>query len=146
MRPLFNRVGAAGERVTGAIRSLSYGFLGPIFFIWVGLKVDLEAMIQEPTLAILLFGAAFPGKLTGVLLMVPMRKLSMLEGMSVDIGLNARLTTEIIVAQLLLSAGLIGVVLFTALVSAASLSTIVVPLMFTFLVRRWGDRLRIEAA
>jgi predicted Kef-type K+ transport protein len=42
------------------------------------------------------------------------------------IGLYARLTTEIIVAQLLFNAGLIDVRLFTALVAAASFTAITV--------------------
>lgn len=142
MRPMFDRMGAVGEQVEGSIRSLSYGFVGPIFFMWVGLSADLEAMLQAPTLAILLFLAAFVGKLIGVFLMVPMNKLSVTEAWTIGIGLNARLTTEIIVAKLLLGAGLIDLHLFTALVASASASTIAVPLLFSFLVRRWGDKLR----
>ena len=48
----------------------------------------------------------------------------MREAWIVGIGLDARLTTEIIVAQLLFNAGLIDVHLFTALVAAASFTAI----------------------
>jgi len=74
--------------------------------------------------------------------MVPMHKLSVKEAWTIGIGLNARLTTEIIVAKLLLDARLIDLHLFTALVAASSVSTVVVPLLFTLLVRKWGDQLR----
>ena len=47
--------------------------------------------------------------------MVPMKKLTVREAWIVGIGLDARLTTEIIVAQLLFNARLIDVRLFTAL-------------------------------
>ncbi len=93
-------------------------------------------------LAIGIFLAATLGKLLGTLIMAPMKKLSILEGWTVGIGLNARLTTEIIVAKLLLDAHLIDTHLFTALVAAASLSTLVVPLLFTWLVRYRGAALR----
>ncbi len=146
MRPLHNRLGATGEQATQAVRILTYGFFGPVFFFWVGLSVDLGGMLHEPELAILLFLAAFVGKLLGTLIMVPMKKLTLLEGWTVGIGLNARLTTEIIVAKLLLDARLIDVHLFTALVAASSLSTLVVPLLFTWLVRRWGPQLEQKAA
>lgn len=142
MRPAFNRVGRVGEQVTKIIQSVSYGFLGLMFFFWVGLNTDLEGMVQEPTLAILLFLAAFVGKLIGVFMMVPMKKLTVREASVIGVGLNARLTTEIIVAQLLLTANLIDLHLFTALVAASSVSTIVVPLLFAFMIRQWGEKLR----
>ncbi len=142
MRPVFAKAGAAGETATHAVQAVSYGFLGLIFFFWVGLSVDLSSLVQAPTLAILLFLAAFVGKLVGVFLMVPMKRLSVREAWIIGIGLNARLTTEIIVAQLLFNAKLIDVNLFTALVAASSLSTILVPLLFTLLVRAWGPQLR----
>jgi Ca2+-transporting ATPase len=146
LRPAFDGMGAVGEETTRAVRTVTYGFFGLVFFFWVGLSIDLGAILRGPMLAILLFLAAFVGKLVGVLLMVPMKKLTSLEAWTIGIGLNARLTTEIIVARLLLTAGLIDETLFTALVAASSVSTVTVPLLFAFIVRRWGDRLRASGA
>ncbi len=142
MRPVFNSMGLVGEQTTQAVQNISYGFFGLIFFFWVGLSVDLGGMVHAPALAILLFLAAFLGKLMGVFLMVPMGKVSVREAWLIGIGINARLTTEIIVAQLLLGAELIDIHLFTALVAASSLSTMAVPLLFTILVGRWGEQMR----
>ena len=141
LRPVFNQAGETGDKARNAIRAISYGFFGIIFFFWVGLSVDLGGMLAEPELAILLFLAAFIGKLIGIFLMVPMHKLSRHEAWTIGIGLNARLTTEIIVAKILLDANLIDIHLFTALVAASSLSTIIVPLLFTLLIRSWGEQL-----
>jgi Ca2+-transporting ATPase len=142
IRPVYNRLTGTGDKTLQSIRILTYGFFGPVFFFWVGLSVDLEGMVREPLLALLLFLAAVVGKLLGALIMVPMKKLSILEAWTIGIGINARLTTEIIVAKLLLDARLIDIHLFTALVAASSLSTILVPLLFTWLVRRWGTQLK----
>lgn len=142
MRPTFEKMREVGEQVTQTIQDISYGFLGIIFFFWVGLNSDVAGMIQEPVLAILLFLAAFLGKLIGVFIMVPMGKLETKEAWAIGIGLNARLTTEIIVAQLLFTAGIIDLHLFTALISASALSTIIVPLTFALLVRKWGEEFR----
>jgi Ca2+-transporting ATPase len=79
MRPAFNSMGMVGEEVMQAIQSGSYGFLGLVFFFWVGLNTDLEGMLQEPALAILLYLAGTIGKLMGVFLMVPMGKISVRE-------------------------------------------------------------------
>ncbi|WP_457651418.1 cation:proton antiporter [Rhodocaloribacter sp.] len=144
IQPVFRREGNVGDQASRTLQSISYGFFGLIFFFWVGLSVDLGGLIRAPMLAVLLFLAAFLGKLTGVFAMVPMKKLTRHEAWTIGIGLNARLTTEIIVARLLLDARLIDLHLFTALVAASSLSTIIVPLVFTLLVRWWGERLRKE--
>ena len=142
MRPTFEKMREVGEQVTQTIQAISYGFLGIIFFFWVGLNSDVAGMIKEPVLAILLFLAAFLGKLIGVFIMVPMGKLETKEAWAIGIGLNARLTTEIIVAQLLFTAGIIDLHLFTALISASALSTLIVPLAFALLVRKWGEEFR----
>ncbi len=141
MRPAFSTMGVVGEQVTQTIQSICYGFLGLFFFFWVGLNADLEGLFREPALAILLYLAGTVGKLAGVFLMVPMKKISVREAWAIGIGLDARLTTEIVVAQLLFGAKLIDGHLFTALVSAASFTAITVPLLFALLMRRWGKEL-----
>ncbi|GMR04122.1 MAG: cation:proton antiporter [Thermodesulfobacteriota bacterium] len=142
MRPVFNSMALVGEQATQTVQSMSYGFFGPVFFFWVGLSVDLEGMFKAPVLVILLFLAAFFGKLIGVFIMVPMKRITVREAWTIGVGLNARLTTGIIVAQLLLDAKIIDVHLFTAIVAAASFSTVAVPLLFTVIGRRWGEELR----
>ncbi len=142
IRPVFNSMGHVGEQTTQAVQSVSYGFFGLLFFFWVGLSVDLEGLLQAPGLAVMLYLAGTVGKIAGVFMMVPMGKINVREAWTIGVGLDARLTTEIIVAKLLLEAKLIDVHLFTALVGAASVTAITVPLMFTLLVRVWGDQLR----
>ncbi|SNZ06424.1 transporter, CPA2 family [Persephonella hydrogeniphila] len=142
MRPALNLAKEMGEETVHVLRAISYGFFGVVFFLWIGLSVDLTGLFEHPELAILLFLAAFVGKLVGIFLMVPMKKITVKEAWTIGIGLNARLTTEIIVAKLLYDAHLIDVELFTALVAASSVSTVVVPLLFTLFVKMWGKELQ----
>jgi len=142
MRPAFNSMGETGSRVTQTIQSVSYGFLGLFFFLWVGLSVDLGGIADNPKLTILLYLAGTLGKLIGVFIMVPMKRMNFREALVVGVGLDARLTTEIIVAKLLLDASIIDVGLFTALVAAASFTAVTVPFAFALLVRKWGEELR----
>ena len=137
MRPVFNASKNTGKEAAKAVRAVSYGFFGIMFFLWIGMSVDLEGMIQAPELAVLLFLAAFIGKILGIFILVPLGKLNTKEAWTIGIGLNARLTTEIIVAKLLFDAQLIDSQLFTALVAASSFSTILVPLLFSLMVSRW---------
>ena len=143
MRPVFDAAGEIGANATKAVRAVSYGFFGIIFFLWIGMSVDLGAIVKAPELTILLFLAAFVGKIIGIFLMVPMGYLNTKEAWTIGIGLNARLTTEIIVAKLLLDARLIDDQLFTALVAASSASTLIVPLLFSLLVSQWKSSLMV---
>ncbi len=138
MRPLFEHEEMKGELLTKTTQTLSYGFFGVLFFFWVGFNADMEGFVQEPLLAIVLYLAGTLGKLFGVLLMVPMKKMGLKEAVIIGVGLDARLTTEIIVAQLLYSAAIIDQKLFTALVAASSFTAITVPLLFSLLIRFWG--------
>ncbi len=144
MRPLFINEEKRGELLSSTTQTISYGFFGVIFFFWIGLSADMNGFFQEPLLAILLYVAGTFGKLFGVLLMVPMKKLTLKEALIVGVGLNARLTTEIIVAGLLYSASIIDIKLFTALVAASSFTTITVPLIFSQLIRIWGNEVYHE--
>lgn len=139
MRPMFVQEEQKGEILSQTTQTLSYGFFGVIFFFWVGFNADMEGFFEEPLLAIVLFLAGTLGKLFGVLLMVPIKKMHLKEALIVGVGLNARLTTEIIVSQLLYSAGIIDLKLFTALVAASSFTAITVPLLFSLLIRFWGE-------
>jgi len=144
MRPLFESEEQKGELLSKTTQTLSYGFFGVIFFFWVGFNADMEGFIQEPLLAIILFLAGTLGKFFGVFLMVPMKRITFKEAVIIGTGLNARLTTEIIVAQLLFSAAIIDQKLFTALVTASAFSTIIVPLLFSLLIRFWGEEVYRE--
>ena len=144
MRPLFQEEEQKGEMLTKETQTLSYGFFGIIFFFWVGFTADIGGFLEEPLLAIILFLAGTLGKLLGVFIMLPMKKINFKEALIIGTGLNARLTTEIIVAQLLYGANIIDLKLFTALVAASAFSTIIVPLLFSLMIRFWGDEIYNE--
>lgn len=131
-----------GDKVIRDVRLLTYGFLGPTFFFSVGLHADLLAIGEVPGLALALFSASMLGKLGGAGLMVALGHLPPKEGFAVGVGLVAQLTTEIVVAQLLLDAGLVDPDLYTAIVAASTLTTLAVPLALSMLLRRWSDVLR----
>jgi len=144
MRPMYESNEQQGAQLTKMTQTLSYGFFGILFFFWIGFNADIQGFLKEPLLAIVLYLVGTFGKLFGVLLMVPMKKITLKEAIIVGVGLDARLTTEIIVAQLLFSASIINIKLFTALVAASSFTAITVPLLFSLLLRLWPKEARHE--
>ena len=146
MQPAFKMMRRDGASLLESIHTYSYSFWGILFFLWIGMSVDIGGIIHYPLLVLGLFAAAVLGKLGGIFLLVPMGKLKSKEALLVGIGLNARLTTEIIVAKLLLDAHLIDEKVFTALVAVSSLSTVMIPLLFAAFAKLWGESLAKEAA
>jgi len=142
-RPSFDQLGLSGEQARLVIQSISYGFLAQIFFFWVGLNVDLAGLADAPTLTVLLVVSAVLAKLLSVLIMVPLHRINLREGWIIGVSVNAGLTTEIIVAQLMLNAHRIDVHLFTALVAASSVSTIGVPLILAVILHHWRDQVSV---
>jgi Kef-type K+ transport system membrane component KefB len=51
---------AIGEprRLASQLFALTEGFLGPVFFVWLGASLDLRALVQHPKLIALAFGLA----------------------------------------------------------------------------------------
>jgi Ca2+-transporting ATPase len=141
MRKLYVQLGIAGEQATQAFRNMGYGFFGAIFFLRVGMSIDIFAVLLAPWLALAIFAAGAAGKLGGVWLLRWARRVTPFECWVLGIGLDARLTTETIVAQLLYRAKLIPLELFSAIVAAAALSTIAVPVALSVVLRSRGETL-----
>lgn len=146
MRPALDRPGHGSEAVRRTVDLMAFGFLGPIFFVAVGSSVDLVGLAEAPLLAVAFFLAAFVGKLVGAWLLTPLGRTTTPEAIAIGIGLNARLTTEIVVVRLLFGAGIIDERLFTALVAASGVSTLLVPPLFALALDRWGPSLRPQEA
>ena len=46
------------RRLAGQLFAVTEGFLGPIFFIWLGASIDLRALVHHPRLVVLALGLA----------------------------------------------------------------------------------------
>lgn len=117
------------------IEVIAYGFTGIFFFFEVGLLVNLEGILVHPIFILILFLCGTLGKLLASLLMVPSKDLTFKEAIAVGIGLDVQMTTELIVAKILFAVGAIEATLYTALISASSLSMILVPVSLSILLK-----------
>ncbi|HDN82732.1 MAG TPA: cation:proton antiporter [Candidatus Altiarchaeales archaeon] len=120
------------------LRLVVYGLLAPLFFLWVGMSVRLDIVFNSPLLTLSIFLVSVIAKISASIL-AGFGKLSLKESLLLGTGLSVRFSTGLVVAQLLLKGGIIQDDLFSALVAASALSTIFVPIIFGFLVKRWRD-------
>ena len=112
---------------------ITQGFLGPLFFVWIGLHVAFEAVVDIPLFVLLLIVIAFLGKLIGSGLPAFWLGLGRSEALSVGIGMSNRGAMELIVVGIAYEAGLFtyghdsdGIVshLFSALVLMGIITTL----------------------
>jgi len=115
---------------------LTTGFLAPIFFASIGMRLDLQALWGVPGLVILLIVAATLGKLVGSGARALAMGFTTRNSLAIGTAMNARGAVELIVADIALRAGLFSLPdppppevsnLFSAVVIMAVVTTLITP-------------------
>jgi Kef-type K+ transport system membrane component KefB len=121
--------------VCGAVTS---GFLGPLFFAYIGLRVDLTAIVEVPGFLFLLILVAFLGKVVGAGVPALCFGLNRREALSVGIGMSARGAVELVILSIAYEAGIFAFggpqdsmasYLYSSLILMAVITTLVVPIL-----------------
>jgi Kef-type K+ transport system membrane component KefB/nucleotide-binding universal stress UspA family protein len=125
------------RRIDAQLRGLIVALFMPVFFALAGLTTDLSALAGSglALTAGLILLASF-GKFSGAFLGGRLGGLSYAESFAVGCGMNARGSTEIIVASIGLSMGALDQRLFTAIVAMAVVTTLLMPPMLRWSLRR----------
>jgi len=123
------------RQLNAQLRGLIIGLFMPIFFSTVGLTIDLDSLAQRRYLWLMLalIGLASVGKFFGAFLGGRLGGLTLAESFVVGCGMNARGSTEVIVASIGLQLGALNLPLFTAIVAMAVVTTLAMPPML-----RWA--------
>lgn len=120
--------------IARSIHILSFGFLIPLFFVWVGLNTDLGTISANAFFVVILIIIAMLGTVGGTTIAIMLTKGTFREGMIIGWGLTPKGDVELGIATLALTAGIITPAIFTALVVMALLTTLISPMMFKYLV------------
>ena len=115
---------------------IAFGFLIPLFFVWIGLQTDIHTIIQDPGLILLLASIATLGTVGGSALAIFLSGGSFKSGLTIGWGLNPKGDVELVIAALALQYGIITQELFTALVMMGMITTLISPIVFRRLVRK----------
>jgi Kef-type K+ transport system membrane component KefB/nucleotide-binding universal stress UspA family protein len=138
------------EEIDRQFRGLVAGLFMPVFFGLAGLSADLT-VLKDPELALLTAGlvaiASF-GKAVGAFSGGWFGGLTARESTALAMGMNARGSTEVIVATIGLSMGLLSQNLFTMIVAMALITTIAMPPTLRWALARLPlrreEKLRLE--
>jgi Kef-type K+ transport system membrane component KefB/nucleotide-binding universal stress UspA family protein len=117
------------EHIEGQLRGFILAFFSPVFFAVAGLGMDLRTLMQPTllffTLAVILVASI--GKFGGALLGGKLGGLTTRESLALATGLNARGSTEVIIASIGLAMGALSNELYTMIVAMAVVTTMAMP-------------------
>jgi nucleotide-binding universal stress UspA family protein len=123
------------KHIDEQVRGLILGFFMPVFFGMAGLSTDLTVLkdLNLLAMALVLIAIASVGKFAGAFVGGALGGLTRRESLALACGMNARGSTEVIVASIGLSMGALSQNLFTMIVAMAVITTMAMPPML-----RWG--------
>jgi K+:H+ antiporter len=132
------------------LRGLIIAFFMPVFFGTAGLSADLT-VLRDPSLLLLTIGLvviASLGKFGGAFAGGKLGGLTLRESFALGAGMNARGSTEVIIATIGLSMGALSENLFTMIVAMAIITTMAMPPTLRWalarLPMRKQEKLRLE--
>ena len=126
------------QHIQDQLRGFITAFMMPIFFGLSGLSANLT-ILKDPHLLLLTVGLvaiASIGKFSGAFVGGRLSGLSMPESLALGCGMNARGSTEVIVASIGLTMGALTQNLYTMIVTMAVLTTMAMPPMLRWALRR----------
>lgn len=126
------------NEISHSIHIIAFGFLIPIFFVNVGLKTDFSSLSSNLLLVLVLLLIDIIGTVSGTIIGVMLSKGTFHEGLTVGFGVVPKGDTELAIATLALNSGLITIAIFTAIITVDLIATFIAPIIFRFLVRRYG--------
>lgn len=122
--------------IDSEIRTMSYGFFAPIFFVWVGLDTDVGYILKFPLLIVLLvlmtnmtkiLASYFTGKAV----------LGKRKSIILGIALTVKFSTSIVIIKFLFDRGLIHSELYSVLIGTTIAFKFVVPMLMSYLITKW---------
>ena len=126
------------RQIDEQLRGLITGLFAPVFFGLAGLSADLTILRDPALLGITaaLVAIASIGKFSGAFVGGAIGGLKSGESLALACGMNARGSTEVIVATIGLSIGALNQNLFTMIVAMAVITTLAMPPMLRWALRR----------
>jgi Kef-type K+ transport system membrane component KefB len=118
------------------IRTMCYGFFAPIFFVSVGVAMDINYLIAYPLLVLLVVAVSKGAKLLGSYI-IARKELGGKHAILLGIGLSVRFSTSIVVVKILFENELIGSDLYSIIIASSMAFKFIVPVLFANLLVRW---------
>jgi Kef-type K+ transport system membrane component KefB len=140
MAGLFVREGIVSkelfQKINDRFVSITYGFLGPIFFVSLSFHIDFTILVTHPHILLILLFAAVFGKWAGAGAGALAGGMHRGEAVVIGAAMNGRGAVELIIASIGLEMAIIDDTYFSILVVLAFLTTLMPPISLNYLLKR----------
>jgi Kef-type K+ transport system membrane component KefB len=119
------------------VKAISYGIFVPIFFLWVGVTMEVNALLVYPLAIILLVLVSKSAKILGSYLTTS-RELGTKQSILLGVGLSVRFSTSIVIIKILFDNGLVDADLYSVIIASSIAFKFIVPVIFSNLLVRWN--------
>ncbi len=123
--------------IESEVRTVCYGFLTPLFFVWVGLTMDIGYLVAYPLLVLLVVVVSKATKLLGSYI-IARKELGTKQSILLGIGLSVRFSTSIVIVKILFENGLIKADLYSIIIASSIVFKFIIPVLFSNLLVRWN--------
>jgi len=124
------------KKIESEIKTICYGFFAPMFFLWVGVTLDIKYLISFPLLILLVVIVSNSAKILGSWV-IGRKELGTKQSLLLGIGLSIRFSTSIIIVKILFENNLIGSGLYSVIVASSIVFKFIIPVLFSNLVVKW---------
>ncbi len=121
--------------IESEIKTMCYGFFAPIFFLWVGLSMNMKYLFSSPLLVFLVIVVSVCAKIFGSYI-VGKGEIGKMNSILLGIGLSVRLSTSMVITKILFDSGIIGSELYSVIIASTVFITFIIPVLFSKLVAR----------
>lgn len=140
MAGLFVREGVVNKellhKITDRFVSITYGFIGPIFFVSLSFHVTFGIFHQHLAFLMVLLAAAIAGKYFGGGLGALLGGMNRAESRIVGFAMNGRGAVELVIASIGLEMGIIDDEVFSILVFIAFVTTMLPPICLNIYLKK----------
>ncbi|MBD3387363.1 MAG: hypothetical protein GF416_00250 [Candidatus Altiarchaeales archaeon] len=126
------------DALNDRLMTISYGFLGPIFFVSLSFHVVLGLILEYIEFLTIVLIIAFIGKFAGSYAGGWLAGLKREENAVVAMGMNGRGAVELILVGVGINLGVLNKEISSILVSMAFITTFLTPIGFKFLLERFN--------
>lgn len=116
---------------------ITYGFLAPVFFLKVGMEINVNYLVANIGLVLLIILISNFAKMLGSWITAK-KVLGPRKSVLMGIALSVRFSTSIVIVSVLYQNELIGSHLFSVLIASSILFKFIIPPLFANLLVRWN--------
>ncbi len=131
------------ELIDDEIKSVTYGIFAPIFFLWIGLSIDVQALQSNFLVILAIVVVSALAKIIASVL-ARGKNMNVRESVLLGIGLSVRFSTGIVIVKIFLDSGFIDERLYSTIIASSVVFTLLVPFVFSKLLNNWKKHISIE--